>query len=145
MPDTSDRTKFLRAIRKCLSDAHGFFQEAMNALDEIGAGSLGTGMVPLVGGYALKDSAKNYRAALIKLDSADKALEPLRKRYRDGRINAEHFREANALLQLKDLVESDYGQLIDLLAKKKAWESVWYRLDELSKKTEELFRQVADE
>jgi hypothetical protein len=145
MSDTPDRARFLKAIRKCLSDAHGFFQEAMNVLDEIGSGSLGTTIVPFVGGYALKDPKKNYREALIKLDSAEKALRPLGKRYRDGRVNAGHFKDANALLMLRDLTEFDYGLLVDLLAQRKRWESVWYRLDELSKKTEELFNQVADE
>ena len=87
MTDAAERKRFLHAIKKCLSDAHEFFRDAMDELDEIGKGSVGTGMTPLVGGYAMKDSQDSYRAALINLDSAEKAMEPLAKRIKDGRVN----------------------------------------------------------
>ncbi|NWF95472.1 MAG: hypothetical protein HXY34_04980 [Candidatus Thorarchaeota archaeon] len=141
----SERAKFLRAIKKCLSDAYGFFLDAMDTLDEIGRGSVGVGMTPLLGGYAIKDPREYYREALIHLDSADKALEPLRKRLRDGRVDASHFRSEEAITHLNDIVSFDYHLLISMLAQRRGRESVWYRLDELSKKTKLVFDLVSDE
>jgi hypothetical protein len=144
MTDTTERAKFLHAIKKCLSDAHGFFRESMEELDEIGKGSVGTGMTPLVGGYAMKDPEDNYRVALINLDAAEKALQPLARRIKDGRVNETHFKQADALILLKDLIEFDYQILVEMLAERRGRESVWYRLKELSDKTENVFRLVAE-
>lgn len=115
----------------------------MDALDEIGKGSLGTGMTPLFGGFAMKDPKKSYRTALIKLDSADKALQPLKIRLRDGRVNPTHFKDERAMVILKDLTEFDYNILIKLLSEQRGRDSVWYRLDELSKKAREVHDLVS--
>ncbi|MFX1370024.1 MAG: hypothetical protein ACFFAY_15635 [Promethearchaeota archaeon] len=144
MTDTAERAKFLHAIKKCLSDAHGFFQDAMDELDEIGKGSVGTAMTPLVGGYAMKDPEDNYRVALIKLDAAEKAMQPLARRIKDGRVNDTHFKKPEALVLLKDLIELDYQILVEMLAERRGRESVWYRLKELSDKTESIFHLVAE-
>jgi len=135
----------LKAIRKCLSDAHSFFQEAMDVLDEMGRGSVGVGMTPLVGGFAMKDSKGGYRTALISLDSAEKALQPLAVRLRDGRVNATHFREERAMSLLGDLINFDYGVLISMLSERRGRESVWYRLGELSKIAEQAYQLVLTE
>lgn len=132
----------MKAIKTCLSDAFGYFTDAMDALDEIGKGSVGTGMTPLIGGYAMKDSKDNYRTALIKLDSARKALKPLAKRIADERVNDSHFSSGDAIVLIKDVTEFDYDILIDLLSERKGRESVWYRLRELKDKIEKAFRLV---
>jgi hypothetical protein len=144
MTDTDERKRFLHAIKKCLSDAHEFFLDAMDQLDEIGKGSVGAGMTPLVGGYAMKDPKDSYRAALIDLDSAKKAMEPLARRFKDGRVNKTHFKKEEALVLLKDLVDFDYNLLVEMLAERRGRESVWYRLKELSEKAESVFRLVAE-
>lgn len=138
------RTRFLRAIKKCLSDAHGLFLDAMDELDEIGKGSVGTGMTPLVGGYAMKDSKDNYRAALIKLDAAEKSMEPLAKRFRDGRIDKSYFKNERALVLLRDLIDFNYQILLEMLSERRGRESVWYRLKELSEMAEGLYNLVAE-
>ncbi|MFW9966789.1 MAG: hypothetical protein ACFFEA_06505 [Candidatus Thorarchaeota archaeon] len=144
MRDTTDQSKFLKAIKKCLSDAHGFFQDAMDALDEIGQASPRTGMTGIFGGIALKNSESNYRDAIIKLDAAEKSLEPLAKRIRDGRVNESHFKDPKALVLLKDVLDFDYQILMNLLLERRGRESVWFRLRELSQKTEESFGLVVD-
>ncbi len=145
MTEVSDRPRVLKAIKKCISDAHEHFQEAMDALDEIGRGSLGAGMTSLFGGYLLKDSKRSYRTARLEIESAEKALYPLTKRFRDGRVNAEHFKDEETLSILKDLTEFDYQLLIKLLWEQKGRESVWYRLEDLSKKAKVVFEKVADD
>ncbi len=144
MTEVSDRPRVLKAIKKCISDAHEHFQEAMDALDEIGRGSLGAGMTSLFGGYLLKDSKRSYRTARLEIESAEKALYPLTKRFRDGRVNAEHFKDKEALTLLKDLTEFDYQVLIRRLLDRKGRESAWYRLEELSKKAKAVLEKVAD-
>ncbi|MCK4740517.1 MAG: hypothetical protein KAT22_03160 [Candidatus Thorarchaeota archaeon] len=144
MTEVSDRPRVLKAIKKCISDAHEHFQEAMDVLDELGRASLGAGMTPFFGGYLMKDPKDNYRTARIEVESAKKALYPLTKRFRDGRVNAEHFTDEEALTHLKDLTEFDYQLLIKLLLECKGRESVWYRLEELSNKAKAVFEKVAD-
>jgi hypothetical protein len=144
MGENTREDKFLRAIKKVLSDVHGHFIEAMDVLDEIGVASVGTGMTPLMGGYAMKDSKNNYRKARIELDAAEKSLEPLAKRVRDGRVNESHFIDPKALVLLKDIMDFDYQILMNLLLEGRGRESVWYRLRELSQKTEEIFGLVVD-
>ncbi len=144
MTEVSDRPRVLKAIKKCISDAHEHFQEAMDALDEIGRASLATGMTSLFGGYQLKDPKRKYRIARIEIKAAEKALFPLTKRFRDGRVNAEHFKDEKALSLLKDLTEFDYQILIRLLWEHKGRESAWYRLEELSNKAKAVFEKVAD-
>ncbi|MFX0108615.1 MAG: hypothetical protein ACFE7R_10045 [Candidatus Hodarchaeota archaeon] len=145
MTDTTDRKKFLHAIKKCLSDAHGFFSEAMDILDEMNRASIATGMTPLVGGYAMKNEDNMYRDALFSVDAAEKALQPLAKRFNDGRVNASHFEGEETMIQLKDLLEFNYGMLVALLSERKGRETVWYRLKELSEKTESIFRSVSND
>jgi len=135
----------LKAIKKCISNAHDHFQEAMDVLDELGRQPLGAGMTEIFGGYLLKDPKGDYRRARIEVESAEKALYPLTKRFRDGRVNAEHFIDEEALSLLKDLTEFDYQILIRLLWECKGRESVWYRLEDLSKKAIAVFEKVADE
>ncbi|NHJ13921.1 MAG: hypothetical protein EAX95_09590 [Candidatus Thorarchaeota archaeon] len=142
--DTTERTRFLRAIRKCLSDAHSYLLDAMDELDEIGKGTLGTGMTPLVGGYAMKDPKDNYRTALIKLDAAEKSMEPLAKRFKDGRIDKSYFKNEKAFTLLRDIVDFEYQILVEMLAERRGRESVWYRLKEISDMTEEVFNLVAE-
>ncbi len=141
----SERLRVLKAIRKCLSDAHSSFQEAMDVLDEMGRGSVGVGMTPLVGGFAMKDPKSGYRTALISLDCAEKALQPLAVRLRDGRVNATHFREERAMSLLGDLINFDYDVLISMLSERRGRESVWYRLSELSKIAEQAYQLVLTE
>ncbi|MHA1926359.1 MAG: hypothetical protein ACXABV_11620 [Candidatus Thorarchaeota archaeon] len=144
MRDTTDRSKFLKAIKKCLSDAHGFLQDAMDALDEIGKASPRTAMTGIFGGLILKNSEDNYRAAILKLDAAEKSLYPLARRVRDGRVNESHFDNPEALLLLRDIVDFDYGILMQFLSERKGRDSVWYRLREFSEKTESLFNLVSE-
>jgi hypothetical protein len=139
----SERPKILKGIRRCLSDAYSLFQEAMDALDEIGKATVGPSMTPLLGGYAMRDPSKYYRTALIKLDSAENALHPLALRLKEGRVNSTHFRDEKAMVLLKDLTEFDYQVLINLLSDRRGRESVWYRLDELSKKAREIHEMVS--
>lgn len=138
-----ERTKTLDGIRRCLSDAQSLFQEVMDTLNEIGKGDFGMTLTPFVGGLAMKDPAKNFRNALIKLDSAEKVLQPLAVRLRDGRVNSSHFKDERAIVLVRDLAEFDYGQLIKLLAQRRGRETVWYRLDELSKKAREAYQLVS--
>ena len=145
MTEVTDRPRVLKAIKKCISEAHEHFQKAMDALDEMGRMSLGMNLTSLFGGYLMmKGSKGNYRTASIEVESAERALYPLTKRFRDGRVNAEHFKDEEALSLLKDLTEFDYQILIRLLWKRKGRESVWYRLEELSKKAKAVFEKVAD-
>ncbi|MHA2140229.1 MAG: hypothetical protein ACXADC_08755 [Candidatus Thorarchaeota archaeon] len=137
--------KFLRAIRKVLSDVHSHFIDAMDILDEIGEASVGTGMTPLMGGYAMKDPKESYRTARVMLEAAEKSLDPLAKRIRDGRVNQSHFKDPKALTLLKDLMDYDYQILMDLLSEGRGRESVWYRLREMSEKIEDIFSLVVDE
>jgi hypothetical protein len=144
MTDSSDRQHVLRAIRKCLVDGEEYFKKAMDTLDEIGRGSIGVGMTPLVGGYAIKDPKSNFRGALIDIDSAERALEPLISRYRDGRVNESHFKSSKAMILLGDLAGVDYSIIIRKLADQSGKESTWFRLKELAAKIEELLDIIAD-
>lgn len=144
MTEETDRPRILRAIKKVLSDVYDYFLDTMEILDNIGRGSLGTGLTPIVGGYAIKDPKEAYREALIRLDTAEKALQPLAKRILDGRVNASHFKDEKALILIKDIMEFDYNLLIERLSKRQSRESVWHRLDELSQKTKEAFELVVD-
>ena len=108
MKELEDRPRILRAIMKCLVNGDEYFENAMNTLDEIGKGSVGVGMTPLVGGYAIKDSKDNYRQALINLDSAEKAMKPLFIRYKDGRVNQSHFTSEKAMVILGDLAGIEF-------------------------------------
>ena len=145
MPDYNDRPRVLRAIKTCLSDAYEHFNDTMDSLDSIGVGSMGAGMTPLVGGYAMSDEKDKYRSALIKLDSGRKSLEPLAKRVRDGRVDESYFSSENAMIILRDIIDYDYDILIDLLAERKGRESVWYILRELGEKVKEVFEMVSKE
>ncbi|MHA2003256.1 MAG: hypothetical protein ACW975_14300 [Candidatus Thorarchaeota archaeon] len=145
MRDTTDRSKFLKAIKKCLSDAHGFFQDAMDALDDIGKASTHSAMTGIIGGILLKNSEDNYRTAIMKLDAAEKSLYPLARRIRDGRVNESHFGNPEALLLLRDIIDFDYGILMQLLSERRGRDSVWYRLRELNEKTESAFNLVSEE
>ena len=144
MIDSTERPRILRAIKKCLVDSDQFFQKAMETLDDIGRGSLGIGMAPLVGGYAMKDSKSNYRSALIEIDSAERALDPLITRFRDGRVNESHFKSKNALVLLGDLAGLDYSIIVRKLADQSGRESTWYRLKEIRAKIDELMSLIAD-
>jgi hypothetical protein len=142
---SNDRPRIIRAIKTCLSDSYEHFNDAMDSLDSIGMGSMGAGITPLVGGYAMSDDKDKYRSALVKLDSGRKSLEPLAKRIRDGRVDESYFESENALTLLKDIIEYDYDLLIDLLADRKGRESVWYRLRELGEKIKQVFEMVSKE
>ncbi|MHA2348377.1 MAG: hypothetical protein ACXADL_01995 [Candidatus Thorarchaeota archaeon] len=96
MTKEPDRRRVLKAIKKVLSDTYDFFQDAMDTLDAIGEGSVGPGMVPLFGGLAMKDPKDNYRKAMIKVDAAEKALQPLTIRFQDGRVNDSHITHINS-------------------------------------------------
>lgn len=144
MTDSIERHRILKAIKKCLVDGDQFFQRAMDTLDDIGKGSLGIGMTPLVGGYAIKDSKSNYRGALIEIDSAERALEPLITRFRDGRVNESQFKSKVALTLLGDLAGVDYDIIVRKLAEQSGRESTWYRLKELRTKISELMNLVED-
>ncbi|MFW9887255.1 MAG: hypothetical protein ACFFER_03685 [Candidatus Thorarchaeota archaeon] len=143
--DTTNRSKYLRAVKKCLSDASGFFQDAMESLDEIGKASTRTAITGIFGGLILKDTEENYRTAVIKLDAAEKSLYPLAKRISDGRVNESHFNNPDALLLLRDIIDFDYGILIQYLSERRGRDSVWYRLREISEKTERVLDLVAEE
>ena len=125
-------------------NADEYFANVMDTLDEIGRGSLGVGMTPLVGGYAIKDPKENYRQALINLDSAEKALKPLITRYRDGRVNESHFTSERAMIILGDLAGIEYGILIRKLSEGGGRESTWYRLKDFRAKMTELKGLIAE-
>lgn len=143
MTEETDRPRVLKAIKKCFSGAFDFFQDAMEALDDIGRGSLGSAMTPLVGGFAMKDPKELYRNALISIDSAENALKPLAKRFRDGRVNASHFVDGNALVLLTDIIDFNYDLIVSRLSRGEGRESAWYILEELTGKIERVFKMVA--
>ena len=144
MTEETDRPRILRAIKKCLDNGDEYFKKAMDALDEIGKGSLGVGMTPLVGGYGMKDPKSHYRGALVDIDSAERALKPLTTRYKDGRVNASHFKSEQAMVLLQDLEGMNYSILIKKLVEQSGRESIWYRLKELRGKIEELLTLIED-
>jgi hypothetical protein len=144
MTKSDDRPRVLRAIKKCLVDGDKYFEEAQDALDEIGKGQMGVGMTPLVGGYAIKDPQDHYRQALIKVDAAEKALLPLTKRFKDGRVNESHFTSERAIVLLGDLSGMNYTILIQKLLEGSGRESTWYRLKELREKIMELSELIAE-
>jgi hypothetical protein len=143
--DVVDRPRILRAIRKCLVDGDEYFEAAQNSLDEVFKGSLGVGMTPLVGGYAIKDPKSHYRQALISVDSAEKALSPLTTRFKDGRVNESHFTSEKAMVILGDLAGMNYNILIQKLTEQSGRESTWYRLKELREKIAELLELIAEQ
>lgn len=145
MTEEEDRPRVLRAIRKCLVEADKCFNDAQESLDELYKGSMGVGMTPLIGGYAIKDPKEHFRQALIKVDSADKALLPLLKRVKDGRVNESHFKSKKAMILLGDLIGMDYNIIIQKLIEQRGRESTWYRLKELREKIVELLELIADE
>jgi hypothetical protein len=145
MTEETDRPRILRAIRKCLVDGEEYLSKAMESLDEIGRGSMGVGMTPLIGGYGMKDPKSHYRGALFDIDAAERALKPLTTRYKDGRVNASHFKSERALTLLQDLAGMDYSFLIKRLTEQTGRESTWYRLKELREKIKELLTLMADE
>ncbi len=144
MTESEDRPRILRAIKKCLVDGDKYFEEAQDSLDEIGKGQMGVGMTPLVGGYAIKDPQDHYRQALIKVDAAEKALLPLTKRFKDGRVNESHFTSEKAIVLLGDLSGMNYTILIQKLLEGSGRESTWYRLKELREKIMELSELIAE-
>ena len=144
MTGDTDRPRILRAIKKCLVDGNEYFKKAMDTLDEIGKGSMGVGMTPILGGYGIKDSKTHYRGALFEIDAAERALKPLTSRYKDGRVNASHFKSERAMVLLQDLEGMDYNILIRKLVEQSGRESTWYRLKELRVKIDELLSLIAD-
>ena len=144
LTEIEDRTRILRAIKKCLVDGDDFFLATQDSLDELSKGSMGIGMTPLVGGYAIKDPKNHYRQALINVDSAEKALFPLTKRFKDGRVNASHFTSDSAMVILGDLAGMDYNLLIQKLLGQSGRESTWYRLKELREKIAELLGLISE-
>ena len=144
MTEEMDRPRILRAIRKCLVDGDEYFSKAQDALDEIGKGSMGAGMTPLLGGYGMKDSKSHYRGALFEIDSGQRALLPLTTRYTDGRVNATHFTSEKAMILLQDLAGMNYTILVKKLVDRSGRESTWYRLKELRAKIAELLTLIAD-
>ena len=144
MSEKEDRSRIIRAIRKCLVNADEFFKEAQDSLDEIYKGSVGVGMTPLLGGYAIKDPKDHFRQALIKIDSGERALLPLIKRFKDGRVNGSHFTSQDSLVLLGDLAGMDYNLLIRKLLEQRGRESTWYRLKELRDKIAKLVSLIAE-
>jgi hypothetical protein len=144
MTEEMDRPRILRAIKKCLTDGDEYFSKAMDALDEIGKGSMGVGMTPLIGGYGMKDPKSHYRGALFEIDSGERALIPLTTRYKDGRVNATHFKSERAMTLLQDLEGMNYTILVKKLVDRSGRESTWYRLKELRAKIAELLTLIAD-
>ncbi len=145
LTESEDRPRILRAIRKCLVSADEHFKDAQDNLDEVFKGSVGVGMTPLIGGYAIKDPKDHFRQALIKVDSAETALLPLIKRFKDGRVNASHFTSEKAMILLGDLAGMDYNILIQKLLEQRGRESTWYRLKELREKISELLELIAEQ
>lgn len=144
MTEEMDRPRILRAIKKCLDNSDEYFKKAMNALDEIGKGSMGVGMTPLIGGYGMKDPKSNYRGALFEIDSGERSLEPLISRFKDGRVNASHFTSERAMILLRDIEGMDYSILIRKLMEQSGRESIWYSLKGLRAKIEELLTLIAE-
>jgi hypothetical protein len=144
MSDSTDRPRILEAIKRCLIDGDEYFQNVMNQLDEIGRASIGMGMTSLIGGYAIKDPKSQFRSALIELDLAERSLEPLITRFKDGRVNKSHFKSEKALILLGDLAGVDYDIFVKKLVDQKGRESTWYRLKELRKKIDDLLHMVED-
>ena len=144
MTEDMDRSRILRAIKKCLVDGDEYFAKAMDALDEIGKGSMGVGMTPLIGGYGMKDSKSHYRGALFEIDAAERALIPLTKRFKDGRVNQSHFKSERAMVLLQDLEGMNYSILIKKLSDSSGRESTWYRLKELRAKIAELLPLIEE-
>lgn len=144
MTEEMDRPRILRAIKKCLVNSDEFFKKAMDVLDEIGKGSMGVGMTPLIGGYGMKDPKSNYRGALIDIDSAERSLKPLTTRFKDGRVNASHFKSERAMILLQDIDGMNYSILVRKLVEQSGRESIWYSLKELRTKIEELLTLIAD-
>lgn len=144
MTENEDRPRILRAIKKCLVSGDEFFEAAQDSLDEVSKGSIGVGMTPLVGGYAIKDPKNHYRQALINVDSAENALVPLTKRFKDGRVNESHFTSEKAMVILGDLAGMDYNLLIQKLMGQSGRESTWYRLKELREKIAELIDLISE-
>ena len=144
LTENTDRPKVLRAIRKCLENGDKYFEEAQDVLDEVNKGSMGVGMTPLIGGYAIKDPQDHYRQALIKVDAAEKALQPLTKRFNDGRVNESHFTSERAIVLMGDLTGMNYTILIQKLLEGSGRESTWYRLKELREKIAEISELVAE-
>jgi len=144
MAEETDRPRILRAIKKCLVDGDEFLAKAMDALDEIGKSSMGVGMTPLIGGYGIKDPKSHYRGALFEIDSAERALKPLTTRYKDGRVNASHFKDEKAMTLLQDLEGMDYSFLIRRLTESSGRDSTWYRLKELRAKIAELLTLIEE-
>jgi len=144
MSEIDDRPRILRAIRKCLIDGDEYFEAAQDSLDQMFKGSVGVGMTPLIGGYAMKDPKEHYRQALINVDSAEKALLPLTKRFKDGRVNESHFKSKRAMIILGDLAGMNYNIIIQKLVEQSGRESTWYRLKELREKIAELLELVVD-
>jgi hypothetical protein len=144
LTEIEDRPRILRAIKKCLVDGDEYFQKAQDKLDEVYKGSVGVGMTPLFGGYAISDSTAPFKQALIIVDSAEKALLPLTKRFNDGRVNKSHFTSERAMVILGDLAGMDYGILIQKLMEHSGRESTWYRVKELREKVAELIELIAE-
>ncbi|MHA1768839.1 MAG: hypothetical protein ACTSV3_03205 [Candidatus Thorarchaeota archaeon] len=144
MTEESDRPRIIRAIKKCLFNADEFFEKAMDSLDEIGRSSVGTGITPLIGGYALPNAKTHYREAIIAIDSGEKALAPLVKRFRDGRVNVSHFKSDEAITVLEDLAGVDFNMLISNLLQNRGRESSWYRLKEVRGRISEALNLVAE-
>ena len=144
MTEIEDRPRILRAIKKCLVDGDEFFLAAQDVLDEVSRGSMGVGMTPLIGGYAIKDPKSHFRQAVINVDSAEKALLPLTKRFKDGRVNESHFTSEKAMVILGDLAGMDYNLLIQKLTGQSGRESTWYRLKELREKIAELIDLISE-
>ncbi len=144
MTEPEDRSRILRAIKKCLVNGNEYFENAMKTLDEIGKGSVGVGMTPLVGGYAIKDPKGSFRVALINIDSAENALKPLIKRFKDGRVNQSHFTSEKGMVILGDLAGIEFDILIRKLTEGTGRESIWYRLKELRAKIDELQSLIAE-
>jgi len=144
MSEETERPRILLAIKKCLVNGDEFLAKAMDALDEIGKGSMAVGMTPLIGGYGMKDPKSHYRGALIEIDSAERALKPLTTRYKDGRVNASHFKDEKAMTLLQDLEGMDYSFLIRRLTESSGRESTWYRLKELRAKIAELLSLIEE-
>jgi len=77
------------------------------------------------------------------VDAAEKALLPLIKRFKDGRVNQSHFTSERAIVFLGDLAGMDYNILIQKLLEQSGRESTWYRLKELREKIADLLELIA--
>ncbi len=144
MIEADDRPRILRAIRKCLENGDEYFEKVMEILDEIGKATMGAGMTPLVGGYLMKDPKDSYRTALINIDSAEKALNPLFTRFKDGRVNQSHFTSEEAMVIMGDLVGIEFAIFVRKLTEGSGRESIWYRLKEIRAKMDELQGMIAE-